>query len=336
MSRLLTRALVIAVAAVAAAAAPATAVAAPAIGGISAHPVTLDGRALPDDTAFIAVERPAPSQFTTSIEVSNASDRAIPVRIAAVDTTTSENGGTAFLATDSPRSGAGAWISPGRQALTLGADSTTRLDFKVRVPVGAEPGDHVGGIVIEPVRRVRLDSTADITRIVRVAMAVQVTVPGKASREVGVSRLRFTRDEAGGPPTVSVQLANTGARLCRPALTATFSTDGRVRTSERRRVDTLLPDTAVDYALRWSRKVPDGTYDLQVRTEGCGAPSAVHENLTIDTAGNVRVASATPALEPRVTGRSDTIQLIGLGAVLFAAAATGWSLARRRPRRSAR
>ncbi len=257
------------------------------------------------------------------------------MHVAAVDTTTSENGGTAFLATGAPRTGAGSWISPGRQALTLGARSTTRLRFRVRIPGSAEPGDHVGGIVIEPDRKVQVDGPGDITRIVRVAIAVRIRVPGDARAALAVDRLRAAHGAGNGGPTLTVQLANTGARLCRPYLTATFSTAGEAISSERRHLETLLPRTTVDYTLAWRDPVPDGTYDVRVRTEGCGAPSAVSERLVLDSATNaVRIASASPAITPTTTGLPRGAQLAAGAGLMLAALAAGAWLARRGPRRS--
>lgn len=318
-----------AVAAALLAIAPASTVAAttptPALSHLSAQPVAPGGQ--PTGSPYFDVTRNAGSRYVGRLAIRNTSRKAVAVHLGAVDGTTSVTSGTVFPARSVHPHAAGAWISLPTDALTIPAHAKVTVRFGVRVPTTAQPGDHVGGVIVEPVRAAHIDGAASVTRIVRLAIAVRVRVRGTAHAELGVGAPRLGRDaDAAATPVLTAPLTGGGTLMCKPVLTATLSRHGAIVSAERRALDTVLPGAALDYEVRWGRPLADGTYDAEVRAEGCGTP--VVSRAPVVLGGRAAADDHPTRTVAGIDASSRPAQFGALAALLAIFGSVGWWLAR--------
>lgn len=311
------------------------AAAAPAVDGIGARAVDSTGKPL--DTAYFVETRNAGSKFVGHIAVSNDGKRFARLYVDPVDAVTSNRGGTVFAGRDAPKQGVGAWITPNKRLLRLDPGDTKMISFEVRVPEDARPGDHVGGVAIQPLRTETTGGQFTVKQVTRVAIATQIRVRGPVQEALNPKVLRLEAIRGSEIPALYVTLANDGDLLCRPTMTATLRREGGAVSTERREIDTILARTSIDYPLYWPRGLEQGTYEAQVRTTGCGAAreSRTSVELSDDLSGTT--PPATTGVVPNDSSDDEGIStavLVGGGILLaLLLLALGWWLARRSARR---
>jgi hypothetical protein len=177
------------------------------------------------------------------------------VALYAVDATTGQTSGVVYRAAADPRTEVGAWITVGAQQLTLDPGQSQTIAFTVTVPASARPGQHVGGIVAENLQVQQgagkgagqnTGSGVQINIQHLSIVAVQVDLPGQQAQ-----RLEATRLQAGGGhgyQTLLLGLRNTGTQMLKPSGTLQVSDSaGRALKQTPLRLDTVLPQTAIDY-----------------------------------------------------------------------------------------
>jgi hypothetical protein len=86
--------------------------------------------------------------LTQSVALRNDAERPIDLRLAAVDASTAQRGGTAFALDTDKSSQAGAWVVLDRTAPTLAPKASAVVPFRVNVPAGATSGVHLAGIAV--------------------------------------------------------------------------------------------------------------------------------------------------------------------------------------------
>lgn len=326
------------VAAIALVAVPTAAHAAPSVDGIGARAVDSTGK--PIDTAYFVAERNAGSKFVGHIAVSNDGKRFARLYVDPVDAVTSTRGGTVFASRDAPKKDVGTWITPSKQLLRLDPGDTKIVSFEVRIPDDARPGDHVGGVTVQPLRTDTSGGQFTIKQVLRVAIATQIKVRGKTTEALNPEVLRLEAIRGSQIPALYVKLANDGDLLCRPTMTAVLRPeDSEVASeTERRELDTILARSSIDYPLYWPRGLKEGKYEATVRTTGCGPAKESRQTVELnrDLSGTTPPATTGPA--PAFDGDDDdgvpTWLLIGGGVVLaLALLFAGWWLARRSARR---
>jgi hypothetical protein len=208
---------------------------------------------------FVAHLRPGET-FSSRVKVTNVGGVAGTARLYAVDATTGQTSGAVYEPPEARRSGVGGWITLARRQLTLGPRQSAFVSFTVRVPSGAGPGQHLGGLVAAPALPVQTQVTRRGSRSFRVTVrelaivAVLVDLPGPA-----LQRLAITGVSASGRPgyqTLLVDLRNTGDELVRGSGTIAISRAGSsgLVLARNFRLDTFLPHTRIDYPLYLSRR----------------------------------------------------------------------------------
>ncbi|MFF4901671.1 WxL protein peptidoglycan domain-containing protein [Streptomyces sp. NPDC001068] len=126
--------------------------------------------------------------ITDKVAVANKTGAPLTFRLYAADAyNTARDGGFAVRTVKERMRGVGAWAKPGKARVTVPPHRTVTVPFTLRVPEGAEPGDHPGAIVA-------LDERVD---------------PGAGSLALGVQRAVGARVylRVSGPtlPAVSVE-----------------------------------------------------------------------------------------------------------------------------------
>src|SRR4051794_20136534 len=281
---------------------------------------------------------------TGEVIVSNSGTAAGTVKLFAADATTGRTTGTVYL-TDAKPKAVGSWIALGSKSLFLRPDASRVVRFTVRVPAGQKAGQWVGGIVAETSHRVagkKSKQKASVQIRIRdlTIVAVQTNVPGAAASTFEVGDVKTGGQR--GFQQVITHIANTGNQLVKPTGRVTvLKSNGDLVQTLPFKMDTFLPQTAIDYPLLLKKALAPGDYKanvtLSVPAVG-GAPAhtvSASPTFSISKQDVQQVfTSATPqAPPPGVTassGSSNTTWIVVAaiaGVVILAALA--WLLLRR-------
>ena len=116
-----------------------------------------------------------------------------------------------------PSKDIGTW-GGGVQTFTLAANKAQDISFKLRVPENADPGDHVGVVVIENPPQQTEGQAFNIVK--RVSTRLYVTVPGDARPAMKIESVKVEPDSSFFPreATLRITLRNTGTIGLRPSV----------------------------------------------------------------------------------------------------------------------
>ena len=125
--------------------------------------------------------------------------------------------GTPILNDEGPQTEVGLWGSFDRDTVDLAPESSVEVSFRVTVPPNAEPGDHLGALVVESG-----EPSADgglLQIVTRVATRLYVTVPGEATRSFAIESTKHNLNSWLFPSKLSVEavLRNTGRMRLHPS-----------------------------------------------------------------------------------------------------------------------
>jgi hypothetical protein len=140
------------------------------------------------------------------------------------------------------------------------------VPFTIRVPAGAHPGDHLGGIVAENSEiQAGRGSGALRIRIKHLTIAaVELQLPGRVVAGIGVTGVKTGGQQ--GWQYVYVGLRNTGNVMVKPSGTLVIRNTAGQRVAVRKLVlDTFVPGTSIDYpVLLPHRTLAPGSYTATV------------------------------------------------------------------------
>jgi hypothetical protein len=153
--------------------------------------------------------------------------------------------------------------------LQLGPNERRVVPFTIHIPAGAAAGQHVGGIVAETAKQStgthsKGKTNVQITVRNLAIVAVQVNVPGPKVANLTIGAV--TAGGRKGYQQLFVHLANTGNVMEKPTVTLSVAdAKGASVLHERYVLDTILPNTAIDYPVNVSKKaLGAGTYSTKV------------------------------------------------------------------------
>ncbi|MCW2963320.1 MAG: putative protein of unknown function cell surface [Actinomycetia bacterium] len=215
--------------------------------------------------------------------ISNSGTATGTVKLFAADATTGRTTGTVYL-TDRKAQRVGAWISLASTSLTLKPGQHQTVHFTVRVPANAKPGQWVGGVVAETSRQVsgpKSKQKASVQIKIRdlTIVAVQVNVPGPPVISFKIGGIK-TGGQRGFQEVVT-HIANAGNVLVKPTGTVTvLNKQGKVLQVLTFKMDTFLPETAVDYPLLLKKALPPGDYSATVKLSVPGVSGAAGKTIT--------------------------------------------------------
>jgi hypothetical protein len=212
------------------------------------------------------------SKTTGSVVVTNKSDKAITVRLAAVDAFTAQTGGTAFTTDDTKVKSTGAWIKLGEESLKLEPGASKLVYFSLTVPGSTTPGQYLGGLAAFTPDDSSTAPTgpqgsngfgASVTIRSRYVIGVQVDVPGRWTQSLDVRSVQLEQPSTG--PFIGVHIRNDGSTFLKPEGTLTLrGSNNTTIINEAITIDTFVPDTEITYPYRWSGELPQGTYQVEV------------------------------------------------------------------------
>jgi hypothetical protein len=306
------------------------------------RPVHFDP-ARPATESYFVYEATPGQTIHDTVRVDNAGTAAGTARLYAVDATTGETGGAAYLTAGYPRKDAGAWITLAQSQVTLPPGQSTTVPFTVTVPITAAPGQHLGGLVAEDtaLQQATGGSNFQVNLRVRMVTAVQVDLPGPTVERVVVTGVGL--GGAGGHQALLLGLRNDGTDMVQPqgAVTVT-DTLGQVVQQLPVQLGTFLPHTAIQDPLQIQKTaLAAGTYQVTVtlRYGTQGVTTSTHP-LTVTPQEVTQVFSGAAPLHPpaqeATAGRGPAppspLALGGL-TLLVAAPIGAYSLRRRACRR---
>ncbi len=271
-----------------------------------------------------------------AVLVTNLGDSPLSLVLFASDVQTAANSGLVFVTAweDAPE-GTGNWLRLDSSRVTLAAGETRRVSFTLRVPEEAT-GEHMAGIVAQPVEAVQGEGPYQVTLVQRVAVAVRVVVEGDYPLRPHLRLDELRLESAGDEQTLVLALTNDGQRGVKGEGRVTVrSSDGDVVRAADFHLAYVLPGAAVIIRMPVTPPLSPGRYPVEVRLDAPGMPLFTARG-TMDVAAATGTASQVVFPVP-VTGavavRESRLVLWLLGVIgflLVVVAVQAWWLHRHR------
>ncbi len=145
-------------------------------------------------------------EASSSVTIQNKGAESVKLKIYSVDASSNKDG--AFtLFSQGVKNDVGGWLTLDSDQVEVPADSKITVPFTLKIPFSATPGDHVGGIAIEPKEELNL-STSGVKVIQRLGVRFYITVEGERLENLAIKNIKVI--ESGGQTYLSYSLANTG------------------------------------------------------------------------------------------------------------------------------
>jgi hypothetical protein len=238
------------------------------------------------------------------VEISNAGTAAIAARTYASDVYTIIDGGFGARLRDEAQTGVTRWLDYRTDVLALSVGAAVRRTFQVAVPADAAPGEYITSLVLENDDPIRESGPVALDQIVRQAVAVVITVPGKRLPALAVGGVNHT--VVVGKSVVAVAVENSGNVRLKPTATFTLRDAAGVEVSQATLpMDTFYARTRTSIEVPLAELLLPGTYTVRlslddarqgVRADGGG--SFVVEAVPAGSAGG----DAAPGLVPVIQG----------------------------------
>ncbi len=290
---------------------------------------------------FDLVLRPGESR-TVAVEIGNAGDAAITARTYAADVYTITNGGFGGRLRDEPQTGATRWLSYPTDVLELGVGSRTRRSVEITVPRGTGPGEYITSLVLENDQPIAEGGPVALAQIVRQAIAVVVTVPGRRTPALAIDEA--THSVVGGRSVVSVAVRNIGnVRLEPVARLSLFDAHGALLSKATVQVGTFYAATGALIEVPLAALLEPGIYSVDVTMDDAGQGATTERSgltfvvtsPTADTATGGLLPGLTVAIENAGDGQiSLPVWAFVVLAGLLTTAGLGWLIGARRQRRT--
>ena len=278
-------------------------------------PVSLPGnRAVaattPQPPGLLAVDPGANGYFEASLSpggevsftviVSNLGNTTETYRVYPADGTTAPVTGVAYSDAASRPAFAGSWITIAVPKVTLSPGGSQRVTFRVAVPAGAIPGDHVAAIASDSPKASQAIGnpsngapSVSLSVTSRVVIAVVIHIPGQTKVALQIGQPSFAIQN-GGRQSLLIPLNDTGDLLFKPHITGNVTPcqSSAPAVQIDRQLDTFVPHTAIIYAYQIAfTHLPQGCYALDLHTDYPGGPlGSFHGNLQL---GPVAAGTAT-------------------------------------------
>jgi hypothetical protein len=169
------------------------------------------------------------------------------------------NGGFGGLLRDEPPSGMTTWLDYPTETIPLDPGERVRRSFTIHVPKDAAPGEHISSLVLENDAPIRGTGSVALDQVVRQAVAVVVTIPGRRLPvlEIGAA----SHVVVAGRSVVSIAVANAGNVRLKPAIGFTLvDATGVVVSRAQLQMDTFYSWTATTIEVPLAALLLPGTY----------------------------------------------------------------------------
>jgi hypothetical protein len=240
---------------------------------------------------------------TIEVEIANDGIAALAARTYATDVYTIINGGFGGRLRGEPQTGATRWLTYPTAVLQLAAGTRTRRSPTVTVPSDAGPGEYIASLVLENDQPIPDGGDVGLDQIVRQAVAVVVTVPGR--RSPGLAIGTAAQKVVAGKSVVSVAVANTGNVRLKPLVEFVLLDAAANRISQASiQMDTFYAHTSTFVEISLAALLLPGTYSVRLTLDDTA------QDVRADGAGLEFIVAAPPeqatqpGLVPGLTGVS--------------------------------
>jgi hypothetical protein len=200
------------------------------------------------------------------VVLSNTGDTPAIARTYAADVYTIVNGGFGGRLHDEPQTGTTRWLDYPTAGVALPVGRSTRRSFSVAVPADATPGEYITSLILESDQPIPGGGAVALDQVVRQAVGVVVTVPGRRSPGLAIGAASQT--VVGGSSIVSVAVVNTGNIRLKPVATfALFDSAGSRISEATVPMGTFYAHTATSVEVPLARLLQPGTYTVRLTLE---------------------------------------------------------------------
>lgn len=259
-------------------------------GGFSAAPAK--GSPQDKNGTYFSLHAPTGGVLHEVLVVKNLSKNKKHFLVDPVDGLTGATSGTVYADRDDPRHKAGTWVTTAVKSLEVAPHSQVRVPFTVKIPKSARPGDHLAGLALQDAHRAHSKSRFSITQIVRVVVGVKIDVAGHSKPQLTLGKIAMKALPGTKVPSVVIELADTGTRLCKPVLSVSVSSESGGSRLVTHQLDTILPGTKIDFPLPWPVALDAGTYDVTAQATKCGEAATITQ--TAQLGSTLRGTPTTP------------------------------------------
>jgi hypothetical protein len=197
------------------------------------------------------------------VEISNAGTAAIAARTYASDVYTIIDGGFGARLRDEAQTGVTRWLDYRTDVLPLSVGQAVRRTFQVAVPADAGPGEYITSLVLENDDPIRDSGPVALDQIVRQAVAVVITVPGKRSPALAIGEVKHS--VVAGKSVVAVAIENSGNVRLKPVATFTLRDAAGAQVSQAIvPMDSFYARTATSIEVPLSELLLPGTYTVRL------------------------------------------------------------------------
>lgn len=176
------------------------------------------------ENGYFEVEVAAGDSVQLAAGVINIGEVSVGVRTYATNAFNPPNGGFAAGSDEDEATGATLWLDYVPQQFVLEPNETREQAFTVAVPEGTPPGQYIAALVVQTDGAVEIPGNDMFTQVVRGAMSVEITVPGKQAPSFEVLDPVFPEDST--VSMLSIPVSNTGNVLVKPAGEVVVTTSG--------------------------------------------------------------------------------------------------------------
>lgn len=265
-----------------------------------------------------------------AIVVANNGPTTLKLQVYAVDATTSQQGGAAYLNVGEPSREVGSWIKLEASEVEVAPNKQMTIPFTITIPSQVRGGQHLGGIAVQLADGA--DATASsgspqagfgITSLTRGLTAVLINVgeaTGNASLRINGAQII----QVDGQPTLSLALQNDGNSLIKPKGEVSITnTSGKTIVTNQLALDTFVPQTSINYHLSLDQLTTAGTYNLHASLDfGGNAPAIFDGPLVIEAKPQAANKTASSATNPVATVVSSSAPALANNAVAISQASS--------------
>lgn len=266
---------------------------------------------------FVLAAKPG-ATLRGKVEVINVGSKAGRTSLYPVDATTGQTSGAVYRSRKEPRRGVGGWIKLGKGTIELAPGQSQVVPFTVRVPSGADAGQHLGGIVAQRSTQVAANQAAPggkkkngfkVKIQALSVLAVQVNVPGPERSRMALSGIK--PGDQPGHQSLLLGIGNTGNVLVKgTGSLKVVNHSGRRVQSQSFNLDTFVPETKIDFPVYIQGKaLAPGRYRGTVTINYRGRSLTRTYPFTI-TAAQVTQVFGTQASHGAPIGSSDNNTLL--------------------------
>jgi len=259
------------------------------------------------DTAtsgYFTLKAEAGATLNDAVVVANPGTVPIKVALYPVDATSGQGGGAVYMGNTDPRKGVGAWITLEKAVVEVAPQKQETIPFTITIPKETRASQYLGGIAVQLDRgasaATQEPGSFGVTTVTRALTAVLVNVGEiAATPSLRITGAQVT--DVDGLPTLTLAVQNDGTTLVKSHGDVTMTdAAGKTVLSSQLTLDTLVPQTTIDYPIQEEPPTALGTYHVHAMLDFGGNAPAVFDGPVVVTA-RPTTAPAAPSGRARPT-----------------------------------